>query len=110
MKRVEAIIRPEKLELCKNALSEAGFHGLTVTEVRGRGRQMGIVSSLSQERGDLVPKVKLELVIENKDVDTALDIILKNARTGAIGDGKIFISDISECIRIRTNERGQEAI
>lgn len=111
MKRLEAIIRPEKVEACKNALADAGFSGLTVTEVRGRGRQMGIVSSLPENSGqDLVPKNKLEMVVEDKDVEKAVDIVLKNARTGAIGDGKIFISDINECIRIRTEERGKDAI
>jgi nitrogen regulatory protein P-II 1 len=112
MMRVEAIIREEKLDELKNALAEAGFLGMTVTEVRGRGRQKGYTLNF---RGrsinvDLLPKLKIELVIDDSNVDKLIDVISKNASTGEIGDGKIFLYPVADAIRIRTGERGSPAI
>jgi nitrogen regulatory protein P-II 1 len=111
--KVEAIIRPEKLEAVKNALAEAGYIGLNAVNVVGRGVQRGVVY---QARGgqpvevDMIPKVKLELVVRDQDTDKVIDIIIKAARTGRIGDGKIFCSPVSEVVRVRTGERGEAAI
>ena len=112
MKKIEAIIRHFKLEEVKDAITEAGVSGMTVTEVRGFGRQKG---HKEQYRGaeytvDFLPKVKIELVVSDDDVKKAVDAILAAARTGQIGDGKIFISSLSEAIRIRTGETGQESL
>ena len=112
MKKVEAIIKPFKLEEVKEALTEIGVQGMTVTEVKGFGRQKG-----HQEiyRGaeyvvDFLPKVKLEIVVPEEMVDRVIETILKSARTGKIGDGKIFVVPVEEVVRIRTAERGEEAI
>jgi len=112
MKKIEAIIRPEKLGDIKTALATAGFVGLTTYEVKGRGRQKGIVLSYrtSEYRVDLLPKTKLELIVDDKDVDKVIDIICETGKTGNMGDGKIFIIPVEEVIRVRTGERGQEAI
>ncbi len=112
MKKVEAIIRPEKLEEVKHALEEAGFIGMTVTEVKGRGRQKGIEQQWRgrKYRVDLLPKVKIEMVVKDEDVDRVIDIIIEKARTGSIGDGKIFVSTVEEVIRVRTGEKGEKAI
>ena len=112
MMRVEAIIREEKLDDLKNALAEAGFLGMTVTEVKGRGRQKGYTLTF---RGrsinvDLLPKLKIELIIDDSNVDKLIDIISKNASTGEIGDGKIFLYPVADAVRIRTGERGSTAI
>lgn len=112
MRKIEAIIRHEKLGDIKSALDEVGIVGMTVTEVMGRGRQKGFER---QWRGmvyvaDLVPKVKLELVIAERDLETAIDIILKSAWTGDVGDGKIFVLPVEEVVRVRTGERGREAL
>jgi nitrogen regulatory protein P-II 1 len=112
MRKIEAIIRHEKLGDVKSALDEVGIVGMTVTEVMGRGRQKGFER---QWRGmvyvaDLVPKVKLELVIAERDLETAIDIILKSAWTGDVGDGKIFVLPVEEVVRVRTGERGREAL
>ena len=112
MKKVEAIIRHYKLEEVKNALTQADFQGLTVSEVRGFGRQKG---HKEQYRGseytvDFLPKVKLEVVVNDDDVKKAVETISSVARTGQIGDGKIFVSDLAEVIRIRTGETGAEAL
>lgn len=112
MKKIEAIIRHFKLEEVKDALTEAGVSGMTVSEVRGFGRQKG---HKEQYRGaeytvDFLPKVKMEIVVNDGDLQTAVDAILKTARTGQIGDGKIFISDLGETIRIRTGETGSESL
>jgi nitrogen regulatory protein P-II 1 len=112
MMRVEAIIREEKLDDLKNALAEAGFLGMTVSEVKGRGRQKGYTLNF---RGkpitvDLLPKLKIELTIDDSDVEKLVDIIRKNASTGEIGDGKIFLYPVADAIRIRTGERGSGAI
>ncbi len=112
MMRVEAIIREEKLDDLKNALAEAGFLGMTVTEVRGRGRQKGYTLNFRGRRinVDLLPKLKIELIIDDSNVDKLVEVINKNASTGEIGDGKIFLYPVADAIRIRTGERGSNAI
>ena len=112
LKKVEAIIRLEKLEETKDALSSAGFNGMTVQEVRGRGRQKGLLLShrTHEYRVDLLPKIKLELVVEQKDVDSIIKIIHTAAYTGDIGDGKIFIYPVEQVIRVRTRETGPGAV
>jgi nitrogen regulatory protein P-II 1 len=112
MRRVIAIIRNEKLTDVKDALVEVGCGSMTVSEVKGRGKQLGIKESY---RGstyciDLIPKTKIELIIKNEDLEKVLTTIQESGRTGDIGDGKIFVSNIEEVIRIRTGERGYSAI
>nr|7P4V_A Chain A, GlnK1 from Methanothermococcus thermolithotrophicus [Methanothermococcus thermolithotrophicus DSM 2095] len=112
MKKVEAIIRPERLDIVKNALSDAGYVGMTVSEVKGRGIQGGIVE---RYRGreyivDLLPKIKIEMAVNDEDVEKVIDIICENAKTGEFGDGKIFVIPIEEVVRVRTGERGNDAI
>lgn len=113
MKKVEAIIRPEKITLVKDALAAAGFVGLNVVSVTGRGAQKGVVHT---GRGgqpveiDMLAKAKLELVVRDEDLEMVCDVIIDNSMTGEIGDGKIFISTVDEVIRVRTRERGDEAI
>lgn len=112
MKRVLTIIRPNKLEDVKEALEEIGCHGLTVKDVKGRGRQLGITESYRGRdyKVDLLPKVEIEIVAKDEDVENIVDIIINKGQTGDIGDGKIFISPVEEVIRIRTGERGEGAI
>jgi nitrogen regulatory protein P-II 1 len=112
MKKILSIIRPDKLEEVKQALEEIGCHGLTIKEVRGRGRQLGITESYRGHdyKVDMLPKTEIEIVTTEKDLENIVDTIIKTARTGDIGDGKIFISTIEEVIRIRTGERGEKAI
>ena len=113
MQKIEAIIRPEKLEPVKNALAAEGFYGLNMVNVVGRGAQRGVTYiGRTGERHtiDMLPKVKLELVVCDKDLERAVETILKTARTGNIGDGKIFIMPVSEVIRVRTGERGEGAV
>jgi nitrogen regulatory protein P-II 1 len=112
MKKIEAIIRVEKLEEVKNALEKKGFIGLTVTEVKGRGAQKGIMLEwrAGEYRVEFLPKLKLEVVVDDASLDTALDIIVEAARTGKIGDGKIFVSNIDEVVRVRTGEKGKQAV
>ncbi|MBC7320754.1 P-II family nitrogen regulator [bacterium] len=112
MKKIEAIVRPGKLNTILNALQELGYPGVTITEVEGHGRQKGITA---QWRGkvytmDLVPKMKLEIIAKDDEVDMIIDTIVNTAKTGDIGDGKIFIYPVEEVIRIRTGERGEVAI
>ena len=112
MKKIEAIIQPFKLEDVKEALKAIGIDGMTVTEVRGHGRQKG---HLEVYRGreyqvDLIPKVKLEIIIASDRSEEVVQAIMKAARTGKIGDGKIFIYDIGEVIRIRNDDRGESAL
>ncbi|MBI4287547.1 MAG: P-II family nitrogen regulator [Chloroflexi bacterium] len=113
MKKIEAIVRTERLEAVKNALADNGILGLNVTNVIGRGVQKGITY---QGRGgqpvtvDMLPKVKLETVVKDRDVDRVVDVIIKAARTGNIGDGKIFIMPVEEVIRLRTGERGEKSL
>ena len=112
MKEIVAIIRPEKLEDVKKALEEIGCNGVTVVEVKGRGRQLGITESYrgSDYRIDLLPKTRLEIIINDKDVEKITESIVKTAQTGDIGDGKIFISPVEDVIRIRTGESGEKAV
>ena len=112
MKKIEAIVRHYKLEDVKNALSEQGITGMTITEVRGFGRQKGHTEMYrgTEYTVDFVPKVKIEIVLEADRVQQAVDTIISSAQTGQIGDGKIFITDLSNVIRIRTAETGEEAI
>ncbi len=112
MKRVEAVIRPAKLDEVKEALSEVGIQGMTVSEVKGFGRTGGRreVYRGSAYVVDFVPKIKIDVVVTDDMVGTVLDAIQKAAQTGKIGDGKIFVSDVLEAVRIRTGERGGEAI
>ena len=112
MKRILAIIRPDKLEVVKQALEDSGCHGLTVKEVRGRGRQLGITESYRGHdyKVDLLSKTEIEIVTTDKYIEDIIQAILETAQTGDIGDGKIFISPVEEVIRIRTGERGDKAI
>lgn len=113
MNKIEAIIRPERLEAVKEALAAAGFIGLNIVNVTGRGVQKGIVHAGrggEEYRVDMLPKSKIELVVSDADTDKAVEVILETARTGSIGDGKIFISPVTQAIRVRTGERGDAAI
>jgi len=113
MKKIEAIIRPEKLDDVKHALAEKGYIGLNIVGVTGRGVQKGIVHAGRAGQAysvDMLPKVKLEMVVVDADVDEAIDVILKSAATGNIGDGKIFVSAVEQAIRVRTGERGDVAV
>ena len=112
MKKVEAIIRHFKLEDVKNALSEEGIQGMTITEVRGFGRQKGHTETYrgTEYAVDFVPKVKVEVVCADGELQSVVDTIMRTAQTGQIGDGKIFVSNIEEAIRIRTGEAGTDAI
>ena len=112
MKQIEAIIKPFKLEDVKSALQELGIEGMTVTEVEGFGRQKGHTELYrgAEYVVDFLPKIKVEVVIEDSQLDAALDAITRAARTGRIGDGKIFVSDIADVIRIRTGENGPAAV
>jgi nitrogen regulatory protein PII len=112
MKKIEAIIKPFKLEDVKAALSEIGVQGMTVTEVRGFGRQKGHTEIYrgSEYTVDFVPKVKLEIVVDDARCDQVVHSIAKTANTGKIGDGKIFVLPVEEAVRIRTGERGHEAV
>ena len=112
MKKIEAIIKPFKLEEVKDALSEVGVEGMTVTEVKGFGRQKGHTEIYrgSEYTVDFLPKVKLEVILPDDRVDTAVAAIVKAAKTGKIGDGKVFVSPVEEAIRIRTDERGDKAV
>ncbi len=113
MQKIEAIIRPEKLDDVKNALSDAGFHGMNIVHVTGRGVQRGIVH---QGRGgesytvDMLPKVKVKVVISDQQVDAVVKIICDAAATGNIGDGKLFVMPVTDAIRVRTGERGDDAV
>lgn len=113
MNKVEAIIRPEKLDAVEEALAEAGFVGLNIVQVIGRETQKGIVHS---GRGgeahtvDVLPKVKMEVVVRDADTETVLHIIVEAARTGSIGDGKIFVMPVADAVRVRTGERGEVAV
>src|SRR5947199_3944626 len=111
MTKLEAVIQPNKLDEVKDALSELGVDGLTVSEVRGHGRQKGHTETYRgrEYEVDLLPKVKIEMILPYNLVDSAIQTILKHAKTGKIGDGKIFVSKIDEAIRIRDEERGEAA-
>jgi nitrogen regulatory protein P-II 1 len=112
MKKIEAVIQPHKLEEVKEALKGIGVDGMTITEVRGHGRQKGHkeVYRGMEYQVDLLPKIKLEAVVSNDRVDEVTSTIAKAARTGKIGDGKIFIYDVADAIRIRNDDRGESAL
>lgn len=112
MKKIEAIFKPFKLDEVREALSEIGVSGLTVTEVKGFGRQKGHTELYrgAEYVVDFLPKVKVEVVVPDKLLDASIDAVVKAARTGKIGDGKIFVSDVSQVIRIRTGETDEAAI
>jgi nitrogen regulatory protein P-II 1 len=112
MKKIEAIIKPFKLEEVKDALGEIGIEGMTVSEVKGFGRQKGHTEIYrgSEYTVDFLPKIKLELVLADERADAAVSAIVKSAKTGKIGDGKVFVSDVEEAIRIRTEEKGEHAV
>lgn len=112
MKKIEAIVRHFKLEDVKNALSEAGINGMTITEVRGFGRQKGHTEMYrgTEYAVDFVPKVKIEVVCSDDNLQSVIDTVMRTAQTGQIGDGKIFVSNLENVIRIRTAEEGGEAL
>src|SRR5213075_887314 len=112
MKKIDAIIKPFKLEEVKAALSEVGVTGMTVSEVKGFGRQKGHTEIYrgSEYTVDFLPKVKIEIVLADEMVEKAVNIVIDSARTGKIGDGKVFISEVEDAIRIRTEERGEKAV
>jgi nitrogen regulatory protein PII len=112
MKKIEAIIKPFKLEEVKDALGEVGIEGMTVSEVKGFGRQKGHTEIYrgSEYTVDFLPKIKLEVVVSNSQLDNAVAAIIKSAKTGKIGDGKVFVSDVQDAIRIRTEEKGEQAV
>ena len=112
MKKIDAIIKPFKLEDVKGALAEIGVEGMTVTEVKGFGRQKGHTEIYrgSEYTVDFLPKIKIEIVVADNRVSAAVEAIVKAAKTGKIGDGKVFVSPIENAIRIRTEEKGDEAI
>jgi nitrogen regulatory protein P-II 1 len=112
MKKIEAVIKPFRLDEVKNKLTAAGITGMTVSEVKGFGRQKGHTELYrgAEYTVDFLPKVKLEILVTDEMTTKAIDAILESAQTGKIGDGKIFVSSVDEVIRIRTNERGEEAI
>ena len=112
MKKIEAIVKPFKLEEVKDALGSLGISGMTVTEVKGFGRQKGHTEIYrgSEYTVDFLPKLKVEMVVADDQADSAIEAIVKAAKTGKIGDGKVFLSTIDEAIRIRTEEKGEKAI
>jgi nitrogen regulatory protein P-II 1 len=112
MKKVEAIIKPFKLEEVKDALADIGIEGMTVTEVKGFGRQKGHTEIYrgSEYTVDFLPKIKIEIVMTDGQVESALEAIVKAAKTGKIGDGKVFVYSVEEAVRIRTEEQGENAV
>jgi nitrogen regulatory protein P-II 1 len=112
MKRIEAFVRMNKLDDVKQALEDADIHGLSCEQVRGYGRQLGRTDKYrgSTYAVNLLPKMKIEVVVKDEDLEDAIEAIVKATQTGEIGDGKIFISDVAEAIRIRTGERGEAAL
>lgn len=112
MKKIEAIVKPFKIDEVKDALNQIGIKGMTISEVKGFGRQKGHkeVYRGAEYVVDFVPKIKIEIVIDDDMVDNAVETIIKSAKTGKIGDGKIFVYSIDEVIRIRTGEKGKDAV
>jgi nitrogen regulatory protein PII len=112
MKKIEAIIKPFKLEEVKDSLAEIGIEGMTITEVKGFGRQKGHTEIYrgSEYTVDFLPKIKLEIVIPDGKLDAAVTAIIRAAKTGKIGDGKVFVSKIEDAVRIRTEEKGEQAV
>ena len=112
MKKIEAIVRHHKLDELKTALVKGGFHGMTVTEVHGFGRQKGHTETYrgAEYQVDFVPKIKIEIATRDADAQKVIDLIVNSARSGQIGDGKIFISELTQAVRIRTSETGEAAL
>lgn len=112
MKKIEAIIRPEKLEAVRSALEKAGCAGLMISEIEGHGKQKGVVQQWRGEKYkvELLPKIKIEVVVKDQDLERITKTIIDSAKTGEIGDGKIFISSIEDAMRIRTGEKGETAL
>lgn len=112
MKKIEAVIKPFKMDDVREALSEVGVSGMTVTEVKGFGRQKGHTELYrgAEYNVDFLPKVKVELIVENEQVERCIEAIINTAQTGKIGDGKIFVYDVARVIRIRTGEENEEAV
>src|SRR6266851_9230326 len=112
MKKIEAIIKPHLLEKVKDALEQVGVSGMTITEVKGFGRQKGHTETYrgSEYKIDFIPKIKIEVVVPDEMVDHVIDAVAKTAKTGKFGDGKIFVVPVEEVIRIRTSERNEQAI
>ena len=113
MNKIEAIVRPERMEVVKEALADAGFIGMNIVNVTGRGVQKGIVHAGrggEEYRVDMLPKTKIELVVSDASTEKAVSVIVEAARTGAIGDGKIFVMPVGDAIRVRTGERGDSAL
>jgi nitrogen regulatory protein PII len=112
MKKIEAIVKPFKLDEVKEALAEVGVTGMTVTEVKGFGRQKGHTEIYrgSEYTVDFLPKLKIEIVVEEAEADMVIEAIVKSAKTGKIGDGKVFVSPVDEAVRIRTEEKGAAAV
>jgi nitrogen regulatory protein P-II 1 len=112
MKKIESIIQPHKLEEVKEALKAIGIDGMTITEVRGHGRQKGHkeIYRGMEYQVDLLPKIKVEMVVPDARYEEVIQTLVKSARTGKIGDGKIFVSDVAEAIRIRNDDRGESAL
>jgi nitrogen regulatory protein P-II 1 len=112
MKKIEAIIRPHKLEEVREALHDNGVHGMTISEVKGVGRQKGHAEVYrgSEYKIDFLPKIKIEVVVSDKMLDEVVSLIVKASKTGNVGDGKLFVSPVEEVIRIRTEEVGEDAL
>jgi nitrogen regulatory protein P-II 1 len=112
MKKIEAIVQPSRFDAVKNALQEVGVDGMTVSEVRGHGRQKGHTEVYrgSEYTVDLLPKIKVEMVVSDALKDSAVQAILRAAKTGKIGDGKIFVTNVDEAVRIRNEDRGETAL
>ena len=112
MKKIEAIIKPYKIEEIKNSLTKIGIHGMTVTYVEGFGSQGGHteIYRTSEIAVSFIPKIKIEIIVDDKQVDTVIEVIINHAKTGSIGDGKIFVYNIENAIRIRTGETGSVAL
>ena len=112
MKKIEAIIQPHKLDEVKDALKGAGVDGMTISEVHGHGRQKGHTEVYrgAEYKVDILPKIKLELVVPNSELDRVVDVIAQAARSGSLGDGKIFVSSIDDALRIRNGDRGEGAL
>jgi nitrogen regulatory protein P-II 1 len=112
MKKIEVIIRPEKLESVRCALEKVGYSGLMISEIEGHGRQKGIVQQWRGEKYkvEFLPKIKIEIIVKDNEVERIIKTIVDSAKTGEIGDGKIFISPVENAVRIRTGEKGEQAI
>lgn len=112
MKKIEAIIRPEKLDEVRKELDKSGYPGIMISEIEGHGKQKGIEQVWRGERYKLefLPKIKIEIVVKDSEVDRIISAIIQTARTGAVGDGKIFVSDIRDAVRIRTGDKGDKAV